>query len=153
MTTAIAKRIVNAFEMLNLTPEQIAEQEQVALSIVKTVLFQSSSVFRKEAKKDKSIRYTEDEAREMRDLILKQARETEDEHLAAKNAKWIVDDYEGRHDADNPRMNTLPNVQVLNFNMMHERALAAIKRTQEKAVEITSAITQSGQIEELAMRK
>lgn len=150
VNSSIAKRIVNAFEMLAMTPDQIAEKENVAVSIVKSVLFQSSSVFRKDAKKDKTIGYSEDEAQEMMQLVLKQARESEDEHLVAKNAKWVIDEFKGRHETADAGMKQLGNINVLNFNMMHNKALQAIERTEKKAIEINSSITSN---EEISMGK
>lgn len=139
MTQAIAKRIVNLFETLGFTPEQIAEEENCALAIVKSVLFTSSTVYRNASKKEKSLKYTEDECTEMRQLILKQARETEDEHLAFKARKWVVDDFEGRFDTEKNVQN-FGSFNVINFNMQHQKTIEAMKRTQERAVEINSSI-------------
>lgn len=146
MTQAIAKRIVNSFETLGLTPEQISDSEGVALAIVKSCLFQSSSMYRKEAKKTDEYKFTKDECREMRQLILQTARESEDEHLAHKARVFVINDYEGRLDTEK-NVQQLGTVNVINFNNQHANALKAIERTKQ-LIDVPT-----NQVEEIAFGK
>lgn len=126
--TAANEQIVAAFEDSCMSPEDIAQSLGFDLLAVKAVLLQNCPSYRKSAKKDDALQFTENEAEEMKGIILNIARyEEDDQSLKFKAAKFILEDKKGRLDIGK-QMNTL-NINVLDFNAQLKKAIEAEKRT------------------------
>lgn len=126
--TAANEQIVAAFEDSGMSPEDIATSLGFDILAVKAVLLQNCPSYRKSAKKDDALQFTENEAEEMKGIILNIARyEEDDQNLKFKAAKFILEDKKGRLDIGK-QMNTL-NINVLDFNEQMKRALEAERRT------------------------
>jgi len=137
--TSANREIVVAFEENGLTPEQIAGEFDYELAAVKGILFSCSSLYRGEAKNDKTYEFTDSEYQDCKDVILSYARHGEENPaLQVKCALFIVQDKKGYLD---PRR-ALPqlNINVLDFNSQMKKAIEAEKRTRAKAIEITSEV-------------
>lgn len=112
-----------------MTPEEISQEFGYELMAVKAALLQCSAPFRKEAKKDAAV-FSDEEAEEMKSILLNLARYSDDENLQFKAAKYIRDDHKGRLDI----AKTMPglNISVIAFNEQMKKAYAAINRGTNK---------------------
>lgn len=125
--TAASQQIVSAYE-IGMTPEQIAEDNGIDITIVKATLRQYCPVFRKDAKTDDRLNFTVDEQEEMKEIILNIARyEEEDQQLKFKAAKYIRDDGRGRLDI-NKEVQGL-NINVIQIAKRFDEVRAARERT------------------------
>jgi len=103
MISASSQSLVTLFEVEGLSPEQIAQCEDVDLMSVKTILMQYSKKYRELMRKGgeevkAQLDYTEDEQRDAKDVLHRIMLQTEDEHLQYKCATYIRDDGKGRKD-------------------------------------------------------
>lgn len=122
--TAGNQQIVSAFEDLQMTPAEIAEDQDLELSAVHAVLLQFSSVFRKANGKTVAEEFTDEEHQMARDVIVTTARYSEDERLRLKAAAYIRDDKKGRLDAIKNSFGAV-NFNVLSFNEIMRKAVNA----------------------------
>lgn len=131
--TAANQQVINAFEQLGMSPEEIAEDQDLDIVAVKSILAQFSSLFRKQAKgdKDASVGFTEDQHQMAVDVIAQLAAYSEDERVKLRAAQFIRDDKKGRRDLVN--MAGL-NINVLTFNQTMQKALAAKNRAKNAEV-------------------
>lgn len=130
--------IVTAFEELGMSPEEIAEDQQLDLSAVKASLMQFSIKYKNilmgiNGAEDKaSYDFKEAELKEANNVILDLMRWSEDDRIRAKLAMYVRDDKLGRLDAKQALLtefnNTL-NVNVLVFNERLQKAKEAKKRS------------------------
>lgn len=141
--TAANEQIVALFEDNGISPEQIAGQFGYEVSAVKAILFQNSKLFRKEAKTNDAHKFSDQEAEEMRQIILGIARYSEDDTLRLKAATYVRDDHLGRKEIQSAQ----PGMQNLQLHITQiattvEKALAAQARV-VKALPVidTAAIT------------
>ena len=125
--TAANQQIVTAYEDNGMSIAEIAEDFEMEEFAVKAMLMQNSAVYRKEMKQKPDMNFTDDEAVEMKNIIVSLARYSEDPLLQFRCAKYILDDKKGRLDVGN-RMNQV-NVNVITFNEQMERAMKAAQRT------------------------
>lgn len=126
--TAANEQIVSAFEDSGMSVDEIAQGLGFDIIAVKAVLMQHSPIYRKQSKKEDALQFTEDEASEMKGIILNIARyEEDDQNLKFKAAKFILEDKKGRLDIGK-QMPAL-NINVLSFNEQMKKALAAEQRT------------------------
>lgn len=134
--TAQNQQIVTAYEELGMTPEEIADNPDFGfdLTMIKAILMQSSSLYRKASKGDSRLQFSDTEADEVKGIILSIARYTEDEHLQFKAAKFIYEDKKGRLDQGRALANF--NSPIIQFNVHYEKYMAARERTLNKAVEL-----------------
>lgn len=121
--------IIQSFEELGMTPEEIAETEDLDLSAVKGILMQNSAKYRKACKKDIDFCFDDDEALAAKQVIANLMRYSEDENLRFRAAKYCLDDKKGRLDV--VKQQTGLNINVLQFNEHMQQALAAVKRSKE----------------------
>jgi hypothetical protein len=141
--TAANLQIVQSFDELNMTPEQIAEDTGFDLVTIKSILTQFSSIYRKEMKTNVSLQYNDDEAQEAKSVILNCMRyaETpsgsEDFNLKFKAACRVVDEKQGRLDIQKQMQGI--NINVLQFNQQLEKARMAKERTLSKIKDIEEA--------------
>ena len=124
--TAVNRAILVAFEELGMTPEQIAQQEDVDIAAVKAILMQFSSMYRKECKQDDTLNFTDDELVRANQVIINLMQYSEDENLRFRAAQYVRNDKKGRLDVVQQMAGL--NVNVLQFNDQMQRALAAMQR-------------------------
>lgn len=127
--TAANLSIVQSFESLGMTPEEIAEAEDLDLSAVKGILMQNSAKYRKACKKDVDFCFSDDEAMAAKQAIVEIMRYTDDDNLKLRAAKYLLDDKKGRLDV--VKQQTGLNVNILQFNEHMQQALAAVQRSKE----------------------
>ena len=128
--TAATYSIVQAFEELAMTPEEIAEDQEVELASVKAILMQNSSKYRKTCKKDADFCFTDDEGIAAKQVIANLMRYSDDENLRFRAAKYLLDDKKGRLDI--VKEQTGLNINILQFNQHMKEALEAVKRSKEQ---------------------
>jgi hypothetical protein len=137
-----SQQIVSAFEDLGLSPEDIAESQDLEVSAVKSILMQFSSVFRKAAKKEESLDFTVDEAQEAKAAIISVMRYTDDDNLKLRAARYLLDDKKGR--LDNIQAHAGLNINVIQINDQMRRAIQARERARGiKAVEETKQLQEA----------
>lgn len=124
--TACNQQIVTAFETLGMTPEEIADDQDLDLASIKSILMQSSSLYRKACKTNDELNFTDDELVRANQVILNIAQYGEDERTRLRAAIYIRDDKKGRLDVVKA-MSGL-NINVLTFNEHMQQALDAMKR-------------------------
>lgn len=129
--TAANTQIVVAYEQLGLTPEQIAESQQLELESVKATLMQFSSAYRKAAKQDDQLNFSEDELVRANQTIAQIMQYAEDDHLRLRAARYIRDDKKGRLDVT--QMKGL-NINVLQFNTVLQRARERVAAAKAKDI-------------------
>lgn len=137
--TAINEQIVTAFEDNNMTVEEIAEDFDMDVLSIKTVLLQCSTRYRKLARKEPELSFSQDEAIEMRNIMVQIAKYAEDPNLQFRAARYIYDDVKGRNDLDSGIKQV--NINVMTFNEQMQKALAAANRTAQKAIDIATTKT------------
>lgn len=168
--TAANISIIEAYETLGMTPEQIAETQGYDIVAIKTVLMQFSRVFREsteEASKDSLSKeeascehLTKDEIEEAYRTFVDTMRYAEDDkHLKFKAACRIVDEGKGRLDKkkelQNTRINVVQfNLQLINSRKAKERALGfaagsnrALDTTQNASVDSSGSSSATIDIE------
>jgi len=129
--------IVTAFEELKMTPEEIAQTEDLELSAVKASLMQFSKSYKDllngnntEATKE-NLDFRDNELKEANDVILDLMRYSEDDRIRGKLAMYVRDDKKGRLDAKQAFINDFNgqmNINVLVFNERLQKAKDAMKR-------------------------
>mgnify|MGYP007068387253 CR=1 FL=1 len=125
--TAANEQIVAAFEDNNMSIEEIADDFGYDALAVKAILMQNSVAYRKQMKINPDMNFTEDEAVEMRNIVVSLARYAENQDLQFRCARYILDDLKGRLDMGNQVKNI--NINITNFNEQMKRARAAAERT------------------------
>lgn len=121
-----SEQIVTAFEVNQMSPEEIASEFDCEVAAVKSVLMQSSSLYRKACKSDDSLTFTDDEARQALQAISNIVRYSEDEHLKLRAAIYIRDDKKGRLDV--VKASTGLNINLIAVNDQMRRALDAVAK-------------------------
>lgn len=129
--TAANQQIVTAFEETGMTPEEISQELGYELAAIKSILMQSSSVYRKICRKDEDAdtNFTEEEHTMARQVIANAARYSEDENLKFRAACYIRDDKKGR--LDTIKANTGLNINVVMFN----EQIAKARKAKDRALE------------------
>lgn len=117
--SAASSQILEAYENLGMTPEQIAENLSFDIIAVKATLMQFSSAYRKAAQKEPDLDFTVDEQLAAKQTMVELMRNTDDEYLKARLAMKIRDDGKGRLDIGT--MNGL-KINVVQFNVQLQQA-------------------------------
>lgn len=125
--TAANQQIITAFEELDMTPEEIAAEQDLELLSVKAILMQFSSVYRRQCKKQDDFNFTDEEEVMARQVIASLARYSDDERVKLRAAIYVRDDKRGRLDVLK-NMNGL-NINVISFNEQMKKAIAAKNRS------------------------
>lgn len=127
--TAINEQIVSAFEELEMTPEQIAQDQDLDVTAVKSVLLQFSAKYRGvcRANPESPLNFTEDEAVRARKVIVELMDYAEDENLRFRAACRVQDDRKGR--LDGPKLMQGLNINVLQINERFKKAMEAVRQT------------------------
>lgn len=139
--TAGNQQIVTAYEELRMSPEEIAEDQDIDLFAVKAILMQFSSVFRRDAgEKPKEIGFNEEQEQDVIDVISNIARgyTDADERTQLRAAMFLRNDRRGRLDIGK-QLSGL-NINVINFNEQMKKAIAAKQRSKDQVVDIPSDV-------------
>lgn len=134
-------QIVEAYETLQLSPGEIAEQFDYEESAVIAVLAQYSSVYRKAVGSQKEIGFNDEQEQAVCDVISNIARGYTDADIPTqlRAAMFLRNDRRGRLDTMK-QMNSL-NINMVNFNVDLKKALAAIQKSKEKIAQVTEVAT------------
>ena len=138
--TAVNAAIVEQYETLELSPEEISMQEGLDLTVVKAVLLQCSEKFRKENGEVSQLDFSDEDLIAANDIIRNLAKYSEDEQLRARMATYIRDDKKGRK---NPIVQIAEKGRPINvfiFNEQLEKAKRAIARATGKTLAIGEAV-------------
>lgn len=136
--TGSNQQIISAYEDLGMSPDEIAQDQDLDVAAVKATLIQFSSRFRKDVKADDALDFTEDQVRRATDVILHLAQYSEDENLRFRAARYIRDDKKGRLDVI--KQMTGLNINVLTINEQMQKAISAVNRA-KGSIEVTSSVT------------
>jgi len=130
-------QIVEAYETLQLSPGEIAEQFDYEESAVIAVLAQYSSTYRKAVGTAKETGFTDEQEQAICDVISNIARGYTDADIPTqlRAAIYVRNDKRGRLDTIK-QMNSL-NINMVNFNVDLKKALNAIQKSKEKAAQVT----------------
>lgn len=123
--TAANQHIVTCFEQLGMTPEQIAETEQLELVAVKSILYQCSGAYREQIKQNRSLDFSDEQLDEANVAIANIMRYSEDEHLKLRAALYLRDDKKGRKD----RVNGLKQLNI-NITQINQHLLQVAQQMQ-----------------------
>lgn len=134
--------IKTAYEVLELTPEQIAEAQGLELTAVKAALMGASSRYRKDVgaerlqpnEDEKNLDFTDEELKTANEIIVEAAKYATlsdgsiDYRTRAENARYIRDDKKGRK---NPaKVFGGPQFNLIQFN----ESIKAAKELKEKII-------------------
>lgn len=138
-------QICTMYEELGHTPEQIAEYlGDLDASAVKMILAANSSMYREELRRVKKnidlikpnhSYFSDDEAEEAAQIVLSLARCAENETVRYRAAKYVHDDFRGRHDKNFTSLKV--NVHVLNEQF--KRAREAKELAKQKVIDVPSS--------------
>ena len=121
-------QIKTSFEVLHMSPEEIAEDRGLEVVSVKAALMQASALYRKSCNKeeegeDQTLNFSNDDMRRVNEVIRGIALSSEDDNLRLKAAMYIRDDKKGRKD-------TVKAVQGMQFNILQfNQSMQAIRST------------------------
>ncbi len=108
-----------------MSPEQIAEDQQLDVVVVKSALMSHSSKYRKacgqEDEDEDKLNFTKDQLRTVNDMIYSLAIGSDDEHVRTKNCQYIRDDFKGRKEP----VKQLANNNTFNILQWNEQIAAA----------------------------
>lgn len=128
--------IVESYETLGMSPEDIAKDQALDLSCVKACLMQFSVKYRNLlmgiSSSSSELDFSSVELKEANQVILDLMRYSEDDRIRAKLAMYIRDDSKGRLDAGKALLNDFNgnlNINVLVFNERLQKAREARQRT------------------------
>ena len=133
--TAASEQIIYSFEELEMTPEQIAQDQELDVTAVKSVLMQFSTKYRGICRNqpESPLNFTEDEAVRARKVIVELMDFAEDENLRFRAACRVHDDKKGR--LDGPKLMNGLNINVLQINERFKRAMEVINKPEQKVIE------------------
>lgn len=124
--TGQEQAIKTAFEVEDMTPQEISECMNLDVVAVKSCLLNNSTLYRKlcnaAPEEEDTLNYNREEQQRIKDVIFDLAMGAENEKLRFEAAVYIRDDAKGRKD----RNNNLPttNVLVLNNILKQGREMA-----------------------------
>ena len=138
--TASNNTIVESYESLGMTPDEIATDQLWEVESVKLVLLQHSPLYRERLAVNGSEKYNENSTRETfnkeeellaRDVIVRLAGSSEFDAIAFRAARFIIDERKGRNDIQT--MKTL-NLNVTLINQRMRQAKQALARAKEQKI-------------------
>ncbi len=125
--------IRTAYEQEGMTPQEIADCQELDIVAVKAGLMQCSAKYRRDCGKEEeeidNLNFNNDQLARVNDIIVDPALGAEDEHLRFKAASYIRDDKKGRRDV-------VKGMAGNNFNVLF------INQQLEKARQVTDSIKQ-----------
>lgn len=131
------QQIITAYEELGMSPEEIADDQDLDLTAVKAILMQFSTAFRQAAgKSPKEIGFSAEQEQAVVDVIANIARgyTDADERTQLRAAMFLRNDRRGRLDIGK-QLNGL-NINVISFNEQMQKAIAAKQRSKEQIIDI-----------------
>lgn len=138
--TALLEAFKTQYEDLRLTPEQIAEQEDLDLAAVKAGLMQCSSQYRRACNQsdrdDETLNFSNDDLRRVNGAILELALSADNEGVRLSAAKYVRDDKKGRNDVVKQVGGMAMNILQINQFMAKNRAMANDVKKQAGVVDI-----------------
>lgn len=121
-----AQQIAAAFEDCNLSPEEIAEQFELDILVVKSSLQSTSAKYRKamaiaeesdeRVVTENNLKLSPDELSELHHNLKHLATNAESEHTQSTVGRWLIDEHYGRHDRE-LKQNQQPGTQINLLNM------------------------------------
>ena len=136
------EQIKIAYETLEMSPEQIAEDRELDITAVKAALMQGSSKYRRdcgvEDGEKNELNFDDEQLRNVNQVIYDLAIGSEDDNIRLKAAMYIRDDKKGRKDVVKQMAG-----QQFNILMFNER----MKQVRGRAEEIKNRILGEGVIE------
>lgn len=124
--------IVSAYEESNLTVEEIAEVEELDVEIVKEILLQNSSIYRKNlSKKDSSTEFSKEEEEAIKNRILDIALKSNNESLNWKACRYLHEEIKGRNHQRAFKNQTIENHALLPFKIPARQLIEASSRAKE----------------------
>jgi hypothetical protein len=122
-----------AYETLGMTPMEIAEDRGLEVASVKASLMATSSGYRKacgqEPDEEDALNFTDQDLKDVNEVILQTAKYAEDPNLRFKAAVYIRSDKKGRLEPVKQMANQSFNILVFNEQM------AKIREAKQKAIE------------------
>lgn len=129
-----AESIKVAYETLQMTPEEIAEDRELEIASVKASLMATSSSYRKacgqEPDEEDALNFSNQDLKDVNEVILQTAKYAEDPNLRLKAAMYVRDDKKGRKEVVKQMGGQQFNILVFNEQM------ARIREAKQKALEI-----------------
>ena len=134
------EQIKTAYEVLNLSPQQIAEDQDLDIVAVKSALIQASSKYRKDCghepeEVDDGLNFTNEDLRHVNAEILQLALGAESEELRGKMCMYVRDDKKGRKEVIKAVQNNT-TFNLLNFNEQLREARSAANSLKQKLINI-----------------
>jgi hypothetical protein len=122
-------QIKSSYEIEGMSPEEIAEDQNLDITAIKAALMQSSSKYRKACSKEEEekddLNFSNDQLRIVTKGIYDLALSTEDEHLKGKLLCYIRDDKKGRKEVVKAMPNNTFNILSFNESIMKAKQAAA----------------------------
>ena len=123
------EQIKIAYETLEMSPEQIAEDRELDIVAVKAALMQGSSRYRRdcgqEEDKEAALNFDDEQLKDVNRVIYDLAIGAEDENIKLKAAMYIRDDKKGRKDVVKQLGGQQFNILMFNEQMKGIRNKAA----------------------------
>ncbi len=140
--TAANEQIVEAYETLGMSPEEISEDQSLDIVAIKAVLMQCSTLYRKECQVKEENNFTTEQERLAIDVISQiVAGYTEaDENTRLRAAMFLRNDRRGRLDV--VKQSAGLNINVLMMHEQMKKAIAAMERAKTaKSIDVVSSVT------------
>lgn len=120
-----AETVKYAYEVLKLTPELIAQDRGLEVAAVKAQLMAVSSTYRKdcgqEPEEADELNFSDQDLKDVNQIILDTAKFSEDPHLRFKAATYIRDDKKGRKEVVKQMAGQQFNLLVINEQLVKAR--------------------------------
>ena len=129
MLTGANSQILEAYENLGMSPEEISDDLDYDIVAVKATLMQFSSKYRSACQVTPNLDFSIDEQLAAKQTMVELMRNTEDEYLRARLAMKIRDDGKGRLDIGIGRGLNI-NVNLFNMQLKQARERIALSKTQ-----------------------
>lgn len=149
--TATAQQIVTLFEEVGLTPEQIAEDQEMDISVVKLALTQHSPQYRSALRENEET-FSDDEYNAAK-MAISGLVFAEDESVRLRAATFVVNEKKGRNNIlcnKNGRQlgnNTNFNILVVNQQLARAReALDKSKGNTSKVIDVETKISDESKV-------
>lgn len=122
---AVNDEIVTCYEKLKMTPEEIAQDLDLQPRAVEAVLCANSAMFRAQTTKEERAEIFSDQDMIDAANVIKNSMHSDDDHVAFRAARFIIDEKKGRNDA---RADIGKNVSALTLSDKLASALEAANK-------------------------
>lgn len=128
-------QIKTAYEVNGMTVEEICQDQNMEVTVVKAALMNCSTKYRKdcgqEDDSENGLNFSNQQLRDVNREIYNLAMSSEDEHVRVKLLTYIRDDKKGRKEV----VRQLANNNTFNFLQLNE-SLAAAREARKRLVEV-----------------